>query len=186
MEESNIRFQLNTTLTEELHLAFREFDCFEMPHGKKQVRKVLISFVTLELVIVIALILAQGWNRFTATYTILTGIWLAFSAAFYKKMTLRRFRKQYQQLKMQGDVSFLIESRVEIYDDRLVDITPTTRIEDYYEGLKQICVVEGKFILLYFNRGAAHIFPVAQLAEQVDQEEFLNFLSEKCTNVTYH
>ena len=186
MEESNIRFQLNTTLTEELHLAFREFDCFEMPHGKKQMRKALISFVTLELVVVITLILIGGWNIITATCTILTGIYTVICAAFYKKITLRKFKKEYQQLKKQGDVPLPIESRVEIYDDRLVDITPTTRIEDCYEGLKQICVVEGKFILLYFNRGGTHIFPVAQLAEQVDQEEFLNFLSEKCTNVTYH
>jgi len=68
----------------------------------------------------------------------------------------------------------------------MVEITALQRTEQSYSILERICVVKNRYILLYKSSVSAYILPVLQTKEQLDQEDFIEFLSKKCTNVEYY
>lgn len=59
-------------------------------------------------------------------------------------------------------------------------------INQNYSILERICVVKDRYILLYKSSVSAYILPVLQTKEQLDQEDFMEFLSKKCTNIEYY
>ncbi len=85
-----------------------------------------------------------------------------------------------------GKLPFDPVSTLEFYEDKMVEITASSRTEQGYNIFERVCVVKDRYILLYKSSVGAYILPVAQIKAQLNQENLVDFLSKKCTNVEYY
>lgn len=181
-----MRFQLNLTLTEEDYLDFNYFHSLESVTAKKQLRKNRILLLCIVAALAVLVVLTEGWTVYSIAYIIFIGLFTVFYALLFKKITKRIMKKQVKNLKKTGKLPFDAEFSLEFYEDKFSDITDGTRLEQSYSTLERICVVGDRFICLYTNSIGGHILPIPQLREQLNQGDFLTFLSQKCSTVEYY
>lgn len=175
-----MRFQLDLTITEEDYLAFNNFHSLRSKTGKRMVMRSRILFIVCIAVLMVLAILVMGWTPFSTAYLILMVLFTALYTAFFGKIISRNIKKQLKQLKKTGKLPYEPTARLEFYEDKLVEITPDKRTELNYSALERICIDADRFIYLYNSSVGAYILPAPQVRAQLDQEEFLRFLSEKC------
>ena len=181
-----MRYQLNISLTEEDYLAFNVFHNLESKDGKKLVRKGRMIFSGIIILLSAAFLLMTGWSPYSMLYL---AVVITLSAIFlvrYKKGMIRSLRKHINRMKKNGKLPFDTESKLEFYEDRFVEITPSRRIEQDYHTLERICVLKDRFLLLYHSSIGAYILPLPQIREQMDLQEFLEYILSKCSTVEYY
>ncbi len=181
-----MRFQLSITLTEEEYLSYNRFHSFESSRGKQLVKKRRIFFICAMALLLAGYLLLTGWSTFSAIYSILMVLLTALHMLLYKKVLNWSLNSHIKRLKKIGKLPFPPFCKIEFYDDTLIEITDDTRSERNYHALERICVVKDRFILLYNSSMSAFILPVPQVKEQLDQDEFLGFLQQKCSNIEYY
>ena len=139
------------------------------------------------MIILVALfLLVMGLTSFSITYAALLLLFTLLYMVFFKKLLTRNIKAQIKRLKKLGRLPFDPVSTLEFHEDRMVEITALQRTEQSDSILERICVVKNRYILLYKSSVRAYILPVLQTKEQLDQEDFIEFLSKKCTNVEYY
>ena len=131
-------------------------------------------------------VLVLGWTTFSAIYVILLGSFTLLYMLLFKKILNRNIKAQIKRLKKTGKLPYEPVSKLEFYEDKLVEISASKRIEQGYDVLERICVVGDRFILLYNSSVGAYILPIPQLRAQLDESDFLSFLSAKCSTVEYY
>ena len=180
-------FQLNINLNEDDYFNFNNFHSFESTHGKKLIRKTRIIFI-LEMVSPVALVvLIRGWTTFSVIFaTLILLFTLLYMVVFFKKVLTHNIKVQIKRLKKIGKLPFDPESTLEFHEDKMVEITALQRTEQSYSIFERICVVKNRYILLYKSSVSAYILPILQIKEQLNQDDFIEFLSRKCTNVEYY
>ena len=94
--------------------------------------------------------------------------------------------KMIAELKKIGKSSFTPTSTLEFYEDYFVEISPSVRSEQKYAAIERIYVVKDRYIFMYFSSTGAYVLPIAQIKEQINQEEFMLFLSRKCSDIAYY
>ena len=176
-------FQLNITLTEEDYLAFNDFHSFGSAQGKKLIRRSRVIFISLMALLMVLVILFIGTTAFALSYAAFLGLFTAVYMILYRKILKRNIRVQIKRLKKQGKLPFDPVSTLEFYDDKIMEITPSKRTEQNYSIFERICIVQGKYILLYYSSVGAYILPIPQIQMQIDQDAFLRFLSGKCDTI---
>lgn len=176
-------FQLEITLKKEDYLEFNRFHNLESTYGKMQIRKMLLIFLGVIALLSVLIILVNGWSDFSITYIVVLGIFIAIYLALYKKLVLQNLKSQIKWMEKTGKLPFEPVTKLEFHEDRLIEICPSKRIEQEYALLERICIVEGRFILLYTSSIGAHILPWSQINAQLDQEALLAFLTSKCSTV---
>ena len=181
-----MRFQLDITLTENDYLVFNMFSSLESPHGKKQVQKHRIIFAGTMAAILVLFIFVNGWDTFSAIYAALVGLFTVPYVALYKKILKRNLKRHINNLKKEGALPFDPISKLEFYDDKLVETTPSSRTERTYDAIERIDVVKNQFILLAYSSASGYILPIPQIEAQLDKEEFLSFLSQKCGTIKHY
>ena len=179
-------FQLNIYLSEEDYLDFNKFHSFESMHGKKLINKTRIFFVLAMIILAALVVLMLGWTTFSVTYAALLLLFTLLYMAFFKKILARNVKTQIKRLKKIGKLPFDPISTLEFYEDKMVEITASRRTEQGYNIFERICVVKDRYILLYHSSVAAYVLPVAQIKAQLNQENLVDFLSKKCSNVEYY
>lgn len=179
-------FQLNINLSEDDYLSFNSFHSFESAHGKKLIRKTRISFILAMAFLAALVVLILGWTTFSVTYAALLLLFTLLYMAFYKKVLTRNIKTQIKRLKKVGKLPFDPVSTLEFHEDKMVEITALQRTEQSYSIFERICVVKNRYILLYKSSVSAYILPILQIKEQLNQDDFIEFLSRKCTNVEYY
>ena len=85
-------------------------------------------------------------------------------------------------MKVAGPLPFDPESDYEFYEDRFVEITKDSRIEQSYSLLNLVAIDENRFIYLY-GKISCYCISIPLLKMQVDADAFINFITQKCTNV---
>ncbi|MBE6949319.1 MAG: hypothetical protein E7456_05675 [Ruminococcaceae bacterium] len=105
---------------------------------------------------------------------------------FLVNVVKRNIKSQIKKLKKTGKLPFDAVSRLEFHEDKIIEITDSKRIEQGYEVLERICIVGDRFVYLYYSSIGAFILPVPQIKNQIDQDDFLNFLFQKCNIVEYY
>ena len=173
-------FQLNITLTEEDYLSFNSFHSFESTHGKKLIRKSRIFFVSVMALLIVLVVFMLGVTTFSLTYAILLGLFTVLYMLLFKKILIRNIKAQIKRLKKIGKLPFDPVSTLEFYEDKMVEITESARLEQSYSIFERICVVADRYILLYRSSVSAYILPMSQVKTQVNQDDLLRFLSGKC------
>lgn len=181
-----MRYQLDVQLTEEIYLDFNFFTSFEAKAAKKVVTRSRILFLSIILVCVALIALVNGPSTFFYVYTGLISLFSVFYMIFFKKILKRNTKKQLKLVKKTGKLPFDPAARLEFYEDRLIDISPNTRTEQSYRGIERVCIVPGRFILLYNSSIGAYIIPEQQAKAQLDLDAFLSFIKSKCSNIEYY
>ena len=179
-------FQLKINLSEDDYLGFNNFHSFESTHGKKLIRKTRIFFILAMVFLAALAVLILGWTTFSIIYAILLLLFTLLYMVFFKKVLARNIKVQIKRLKKIGKLPFDPESTLEFHEDRMVEITALQRTEQSYSIFERICVVKDRYVLLYKSSVSAYILPVLQIKEQLNQEDFIEFLSKKCTNVEHY
>ena len=179
-------FQLNIYLSEEDYLDFNKFHSFESMHGKKLINKTRIIFVLAMIILAALFLLVMGLTTFFITYAVLLLLFTLLYMVFFKKILTRNIQTQIKRLKKIGKLPFDPISTLEFYEDKMVEITASSRTEQSYTIFERVCVVKDRYILLYKSSVTAYILPVAQIKAQLNQENLVDFLSKKCTNVEYY
>lgn len=179
-------FQLNINLSEDDYLDFNKFHSFESMHGKKLINKTRIIFVLAMIILAALFLLVMGLTTFSITYAALLLLFTLLYMVFFKKILTRNVKTQIKRLKKVGKLPFDPVSTLEFHEDKMVEITALQRTEQSYSIFERICVVKDRYILLYKSSVDAYILPVVQVNAQLNQEEFVDFLSSKCTNVEYY
>lgn len=181
-----MRFQLDVTLTEEDYLTFNHFHALESASGKKQVNKIRIVYIAFMAVLAAMVIFVLGWTTFSAANTILLGLFTVLYMLFFKKLVKRNIKAQIKRIKKTGKLPFEAVAKLEFYEDKLVEITAAKRVEQSYNIIERICVVADRYVFLYNSSVGAYILPIPQIKEQINQDDFLRFLSQKCNTVEYY
>ena len=179
-------FQLNINLSEDDYLDFNKFHSFESMHGKKLINKTRIFFVLAMIILAALFLLVMGLTTFSITYAVLLLLFTLLYMVFFKKVLTRNIKVQIKRLKKIGKLPFDPVSTLEFYEDKMVEITASSRTEQGYTIFERVCVVKDRYILLYKSSVTAYILPVAQIKAQLNQENLVDFLSKKCTNVEYY
>ena len=181
-----MRFQLDIRLTEEDYIAFNYFHSVESPHGKKQVRIFLAFFAVLMLIPIVYVNIAMPGTFFAIAFTVLAIAATVIYILLFKKRALRNVKGQIKRLKKSGKLPYDPVSKIEFYDDKMVEITPLTHMEHSYAKMERICILVDRYVLLYTNSVGGYILPVAQIRAQTDMNAFLQFLFQKCSRVEYY
>lgn len=179
-------FQLNINLNEDDFFAFNNFHSFESLHGKKTIRKTRLIFILAMIILAVLFMLVMGLTTFSVIYTALLLLVTLLYMVFFKKILTRNVKTQIKRLKKIGKLPFEPVSTLEFYEDKMVEITASSRTEQSYNIFERICVVKDRYILLYKSSVEAYILPVVQVKAQLNQEQFVDFLFNKCTNVEYY
>ena len=179
-------FQLNINLSEDDYLDFNKFHSFESMHGKKLINKTRIFFALAMIILAALFLLVMGLTTFSITYAALLLLFTLLYMVFFKKILTRNVKTQIKRLKKVGTLPFDPVSTLEFHEDKMVEITALQRTEQSYSIFERICVVKDRYVLLYKSSVGAYILPVSQIKEQLNQEDFMAFLSKKCTNVEYY
>ena len=179
-------FQLNINLSEDDYLDFNKFHSFESMHGKKLINKTRIIFVLAMIILAALFLLVMGLTTFSITYAALLLLFTLLYMVFFKKILTQNVKTQIKRLKKVGKLPFDPVSTLEFHEDKMVEVTALQRTEQSYSIFERICVVKDRYILLYKSSVGAYILPVVQVKAQLNQEEFVDFLSSKCTNVEYY
>jgi len=180
-----MRFRLNTVHTEEDYIFFNLFQALKSPQNIKQIRNRYI-FLCVMLLLVILLYQQTGWNLFSVAYAIFFGIYVLRWTLLHKRTLLRKIRSDIQKMKETATLPFDPVATLEFYEDRLVEITEARRIEEKYESISRVCVVNDQYIYMHYSSVGAYILLIPQLVQQANLEDFLNFISQKTVPVEYH
>lgn len=181
-----MQFQLDVILSEKDYLAFNQFHALQSEYGKKLIKKGRCYVAGCTALCAVLFLVLRGWTVVSAVFVIVLGLFTALYLLLYGKITKRIVKWQIKTLKKMGKLPFDAVSRLEFYEDKLVDISEGKRVEQSYDGLERICVIKDRFVLLYNSSMSANILPIPQLKEQLDLKEFLSFLSRKCAAVSYY
>ena len=179
-------FNLNINLSEDDYLSFNNFHSFESMHGKKLINKTRIFFVLAMMILAALFLLVKGLTTFSITYAVLLLLFTLLYMVFFKKILTRNVKTQIKRLKKVGTLPFDPVSTLEFHEDKMVEITALQRTEQSYSIFERICVVKDRYVLLYKSSVGAYILPVSQIKEQLNLEDFIEFLAKKCTNVEYY
>ena len=180
-----MKFRLVTTMTGEDYYNFYVFNYLESSDAKKNIRKHHLQFIAYIAVLSIVYMLFFRWRPSSVFASAGTVLLAAIYLILYKSICKLSFKRRIKQRKKAGELSIGNPSAIEFYDDYFSDVNESTRVEQTYSGLSKVCIVSDRLVLLYTEQ-FAHIFPIAQLKEQVNCEDFLSFIREKCPNVEYY
>lgn len=179
-------FNVDVILTEEDYLAFNEFLALQSEYGQKMLRKSRVIFLSCIVLCAVLFFAIRGWAFYTATFAIILCIFSVFYLLFLKRMTKWLVKVQIKNLKKAGKLPFDAVARLEFHEDKLVEISNGKRVEQSYDAIKPICVIKDRYVYLFSSTLMAYVLPLPQLREQLDEEVFLQFLSEKCCDVIYY
>ena len=90
------------------------------------------------------------------------------------------------KLKNSGKLPYDSVSRLEFHKDKIVESTDSTRMEQGYDSIERIYVVEDRYVYAYTSVASSYILPIPQIINQINFQEFLNYLSQKCPSAEYH
>ena len=181
-----MQYQFNINLTENDYMAYNHVHALETAYGRKQVLKSRIVMICLMAFLAAVYVFVLGWDGFTASCVTAMALFTVIYMIFFKKILKRNITKQIKKLKATGKLPFESTSTLEFYDDKLVEISAKARSEQSYDTLERICVMKDQYIFLYQSSITAILLPVPQLRAKADLNEFLNFLSAKCSKIEHY
>ena len=175
-----MRYAFQIHMTDEDYTAFNLFHSIHSSYFR-QSRRRLKGFI---LVLYALTIVFNFWREGVSAASVSYGLLLALIGGVlvwkFDRLYAVIIRSTVKGMKKSGKMPFSPDSRVELYDDKIVEITPEQRTERTWDSMERLCLVGGRYWYLYINNSAAFIFPVEQLREQTDIGELYRFVESKC------
>ena len=178
--------QLNINLSEDDYFAFNKFCIIESADGKRAIRKDRIFFILGMAVLAAVIIFMLGLTTYAMTYVAGLLLWTLICMLLTKKMLVWNLKARLKRAKKRGKLPFDPVSTLEFYEDKMVDIAASSRTERSYAVLERICILKERYIILYDTSISGNIIPIPQVKRQVNYEDFVEFLSQKCANIEYY
>ena len=166
-------FQFNITLTDEDYLAFNSFHAFGSKQGQKALMKSRLIYIGAMVALIALLVLFTGWSSIATLYAGLLASFTLVYMLIFKKVLQKNMKAQIKRMKQTGRLPYEA-------------VSPNSRTEESYEIFERVCVLKDRYILLYRSSISAYILPIPQIQTQIHMEEFLSFLSRKCSNVEHY
>ena len=151
-------FQLNINLTEDDYLAFNSFHAFESSSGKRMVRRSRTLCMLITAFLSILLLFYMGFSIYYLLYLAIFLPSMLLYMVFYKKVLSRNMK----------------------------EISASSRTEHGYNVFERVCIKNDRYIFLFKSSITAYILPIAQIKEQLNLEDLMAFLSQKCANVEFY
>ena len=148
--------------------------------------KTAIRYAIFAVILMALVYLRFGWTTFSIIYMFIIVLYCLVCTLIYKPLAKRRLKKNVQKSQQEGKPSFDPISKLEFYEDKLVEIGTTKRTEQGYDGIEGVHIVEDRYIFIYDGHSSSFVLPVPQVKAQLNQEEFIDFLSQKCSKVEYY
>ena len=146
-------------------------------------RKSQIFFLCAMLLLTALIFVVFGRTVFAISYAAVLVLFTIVYLMLFKKIIKRTVKTQIKHMKSDSKLPYDPESRLEFYEDTLVEIAAGKRLEQSYDVLERICILENDYIFLYSSSVNAYILPVAQVKAQADLTAFTDILSQKCGTV---
>lgn len=181
-----MRFFLDLTITEEDYLAFNYFHILDSNAGKKQFRKSSIRFVIMIIAVLLLVFLVDKRTTFIIIYGIFGVLYTILVLLLHKPRAKRRIKRNIRNTQKDGQTVFDAVSKIEFYEDMLVEITSNKRTEQSYSGIERICILKDRYVFLYNSSDSAYVLPIPQINAQVDYTAFMEYLSQKCNEIEYY
>ena len=175
-----MRYELKIHMTEDDFTAFNVFHTTRSVYGKQMTRRVKRLIAGMFALAAVLYFLMRGVNGESVLYAVFLAVVGGLFIWRYDKVFGKAMGKNLKRMAGNGKMPYAPESRIEFYDDKLVEITPERRTELYWPTVERLCAVEGKVWYLYLNNSSAVVLPVEQIRAQTDIGEFYRFLEEKC------
>ena len=179
-------FQFNITLTEEDYLAFNQFHAFESAQGKKMVTRSRLFITFLVMFALTVIVLVRGLTLYSAIVTVFLGLVHLIYMLVYKKILIRSLKAQIKRMEKTGRLPYDSESTLAFYEDKLVETSASTCVEQKYSIIEKMCVVKDRYIYLYNSSTGAYILPISQIQAQANWEDLMAFLRQICNTVEYY
>ncbi len=179
-------FQLNTAVTEEEYKAYLLFDSLESLRGKQNIRKARLARLFFLPVFLFSCF--YFWNRSPsfALFGAAMFLYYLIQILFLKMIIKRNVNRYINNAKKEGRSLFDPFAQYEFYEEKFIESSPETRVEQNYSAIRQIHIVKERYILLYTFKSVVYVLPIPQVKAQLDEKEFVTFLSSKCANVEYY
>lgn len=178
-----MKYQFDVKLSEQDYYDFNVFHMLRSEYGKKQLKNVRITLVVALLVLCVIFWVGEGFSADTVISTlVMTAAFVVFQI-FFPKFLKWSLKGTIKGLKKSGKMGYSPESVIEFYEDCFIEATPQKKIEQKYEALENIYIVDMKMIYLYENNVAAYMLPTACFKSKAELDEFIEFLKTKCSKI---
>ncbi len=181
-----MRFFLDLTITEEDYLAFNYFHILDSNASKKQFLKSRIRFVVMIMALLLLVFLVDKRTTFVIAYGIFWVLYTILVLLLHKPRAKHRIKKNIRNTQKDGQTAFDPVSKIEFYEDMLVETNSNKRTEQSYSGIELICILKDRYVFLYDSGNSAYVLPIPQINAQVDHAAFMEFLSQKCNKIEYY
>ena len=175
-----MRYELQTHMTEGDFAAFNVFHTTRSVYGKQMTRRLKLLVGGMFALAAAMYFLLKGINEESVLYAVLLAVVGGLFIWRYDKVFGKAMAKTLKRMKKTGKMPYSPDSRIEFYDDRVVEITDERRTELYWPTVERLCLVKGQAWYLYLNNSSAMVLPVEQIKAQTDIGEFYRFLEGKC------
>ena len=173
-------YELQIHMTDEDFAAFNVFHTTRSVYGKQMTRRLKLLVGGMFVLAAAMYFLLKGINEESVLYAVLLAVVGGLFIWRYDKIFGKAMAKTLKRMKKTGKMPYSPDTRIEFYDDRVVEITNEHRTELYWPTVERLCLVKGQAWYLYLNNSSAMVLPVEQIRAQTDIGEFYRFLEGKC------
>lgn len=164
--------QINIIMTENDYLRFNEYYLEHSNAGKKTTRNIRILFPAILLCILIILIAVHA----DLTLIIIIAVMLVIFSIIWQfitpKLLKNSLKKNIQQIKNDGKLSYSESSTLEFTDDEIIETTDNSALKVKYGDIISVGITE-EYIFIFFEAARAFTIPRGCINKNIDLEDFL-------------
>lgn len=180
-----MKYKMNIFITEEEYIKFNEFVVFKSFYSKATGGFLKYLPVIFSIVTTILFYIIFGMNWFSNLYCIASVIEIIVHFFRIDKYTRKVVVKSLKISKKQGKLPYDSEMVLEFYDDKIIDISKSSKTELLYSAIERVSVLKDGTIYLHQNQAMSNIIPATIFNSGINYNEFLEFIKSKCSVIDY-
>lgn len=178
-----MNFSFNVNLTDKDYFEYNKFIALKSPYNKKQLVTLRLIFPIFFILCIVLLFLNDEYSSKERLVSTIIYLILAIIAEICTPSILTFFLKQtLKSQKKTGKAGYSPNSQIEFYDDYFTETTSDGKTETKYSALERISVVDG-YVYIHINGLMGYILPQSAFSSDGQYNNFLSFITAKCSVV---